>query len=157
MLYDKEGCEHGGDWLLEECIILPSVVVGADDSDHEIGKVILWRLIQKNSRSGNKKNCSKKKHEKPAKKKARKQVKEKLAKTRARNEVGSQNTTSVITHTIDESNYKMISDANNHDQQCISSIDGSTMPTNYSDRDYVPISLVSEGGESLLKDEDFLF
>ncbi|KAM0999220.1 hypothetical protein FF1_005953 [Malus domestica] len=186
--YEKEGCEHDGDWLLEEYSILPSVFGCADDSDHEIGKVVLCRL-KKNSRSGNKKNCSnstqqvnkqpakkrarKEVMEKPAKKRARKEVKEKPAKTKARNKVGSQNTTSVITHTIeelqncpgtssapvlpfDESNYKMISDAIDHDQQCISNIDGSTMPASFSDHDYVSRSLVGEGGESLLKDEDFL-
>nr|XP_008349670.2 NAC domain-containing protein 105-like [Malus domestica] len=117
--------------------------------------------------------------EKPAKKRATKEESKKPAKTKARNEVRSPNTTSVITHTIeelqncpstssapvlplDESNYKMISDAINHDQQCISNIDSSTMPANFdsstmpanfSDHDYV----VSEGDESLLKDEDLLF
>ncbi|CAN6678826.1 unnamed protein product [Malus baccata var. baccata] len=118
------------------------VVGGADDSDHEIGKVVLCRL-KKNSRSGNKKNCS--------------NSTQHPAKTKARNDVGSQNTISVIAHTIDESNYKMISDATNDDQQCISNMDCSTMPANFSDHDYVPISLISEGGEPLLKDEDFLF
>ncbi|XP_068339163.1 NAC domain-containing protein 41-like [Pyrus communis] len=187
--YEKEGCEHDGEWLLEEYSILPSVFGGDDDSDHEIGKVVLCRL-KKNSRSGNKKNFSnstqqvneqpakkrarKEVKEKPAKKRARKEVKEKPAKTKATNKVGWQNTTSVITHTIeelqncpstssapflpfDESNYKMISDAINHDQQCISNIDGSTMLANFSDHDYVPKSLVSEGDDSLLKDEDLLF
>ncbi|KAM1447005.1 hypothetical protein ACFXTO_006150 [Malus domestica] len=187
--YEKEGCEHDGDWLLEEYSILPSLVGCADVSDHEIGKVVLCRL-KKNPRSENKKNNSnstqqvneqpakkrarKEIKEKPAKKRARKEASEKPSKTKARNEVRSPNTTSVITHTIeelqncpstssapvlplDESNYKMISDAINHDQQCISNIDGSTMPANFSDHDYVPISLVSEGDESLLKDEDLLF
>ncbi|XP_050125769.1 NAC domain-containing protein 105-like [Malus sylvestris] len=170
--YEKEGCEHNGEWLLEEYSMLPSVVGGSDDSDHEVGKVVLCRL-KKNSRSGNKKNCSnatqhvneerakkrarKEVKEKPVKKRARKEANEKPAKTKARNDVGSQNTTSVIAHTIDESNYKMISDATNDDQQCISNMDCSTMPANFSDHDYVPISLVSEGGEPLLKDEDFLF
>ncbi|KAB2616924.1 NAC domain-containing protein 19-like [Pyrus ussuriensis x Pyrus communis] len=158
--YEKEGCEHDGDWLLEEYSILPSVVGGTDDSDHEIGKVVLCRL-KKNSRSRNKKSYSnatqhvneerakkrarKEVKEKPVKKRARKEANEKPAKTKARNEVGSQNTTSVIAHTIDESNYKMISYATNDDQQCISNIDGSTMPANFSDHDYVPISLIKEG------------
>ncbi|CAN6692970.1 unnamed protein product [Malus baccata var. baccata] len=129
---------------------------GADDSDHEIRKVVLCRL-KKNSRSGNKKNCSN-------------------STQQARNKVGSQNTTSGFTHTIeelqncpgtssapvlpfDESNYKMISDATDHDQQCISNIDGSSMPASFSDHDYVPRSLISEGGdgEEMFFDLDDLF
>ncbi|XP_068339160.1 putative NAC domain-containing protein 94 [Pyrus communis] len=90
--YEKEGCEHDGDWLLEEYSILPSVVAGAGHSDHEIGNVVLCRL-KNNSRSGNKKNYSnstQQVNEQPAKKRARKEVGkgEKEGKKRSQGEIG---------------------------------------------------------------------
>ncbi|TQD72713.1 hypothetical protein C1H46_041749 [Malus baccata] len=151
--YEKEGCEHDGDWLLEEYSILPSVVGCADDSDHEIGKVVLCRL-KKNPRSENKKNNSnstqqvneqpakkrarKEVKEKPAKKRARKEASEKPSKTKARNEVRSPNTTSVITHTIEEL------------QNCPSTSSAPVLPLDESN-----YKMISD--ESLLKDEDLLF
>ncbi|KAM2282528.1 hypothetical protein COP1_031929 [Malus domestica] len=164
--YNNKGSNNNGGWLLEEYSLLPNVVAGPKVVLSRLKRNLRSRCGNKMNSSSPTHDFN----EKPPIKRARKEVSnEKLLikRKRARKEPGSQkhsnvnvitNTPAVVPFVGTESN--MITDtsvilmsdvpsypicldgdATNHDQGCISYINGNVMPipTNISDHEYVPL------------------
>ncbi|KAM2394781.1 hypothetical protein ACFX1X_032209 [Malus domestica] len=164
--YNNKGSNNNGGWLLEEYSLLPNVVAGPKVVLSRLKRNLRSRCGNKMNSSSPTHDFN----EKPPIKRARKEVSnEKLLikRKRARKEPGSQkhsnvnvitNTPAVVPFVGTESNmitdtsvilmsdvpsYPICldSDATNHDQGCISYINGNVMPipTNISDHEYVPL------------------